>query len=314
MVSVQTWLGGVAGLATAGLWAGSATAWGFAGRRIHSLSVAAIRILLAGIILSGVHWIVFGEPWPTNVDLEPLLLLAGSGLIGMALGDICYFRGISLIGPRLATLIFSLCPIATVVIAWFTRDEHLTLRQIAGIFLNVAGVAWAVSEPRGRKAWREGHGHFREGVIYMLIATVIIAVGYVFTKAGMDGGERLFTQGPPLPRTDAFQGTLIRVSAGFVATWIFLPLAGRFRSTLAALKDRRAMLFTVVGTVVGPVVGVWTSLIALQNAPSGIASALIGTSPIFMIPLSSIAFGEKHTVRSLAGTVVAIAGVFLLLL
>ena len=314
MDSVQVWLGGVAGLATAILWSGSATAWGFAGRRIHPLSVAAIRIVLAGVVLAAANWVVFGEPWPTKMDPEPMALLAISGLIGMAMGDICYFRGIALIGPRLATLIFSLCPIATTIIAWFARGEHLSLRPIAGIVLNVAGVAWAVSEPQGQNAWHKERRHFREGVVYMLIATVVIAVGYVFTKAGMNGGQRLFTQGPPLPRTDALQGTLVRVTAGTLATWIFLPMAGRLRPTFAAMTDRRAMLFTVAGTLIGPVVGVWTSLIALQNAPSGIASALIGTSPIFMIPLSSIAFGERHSFRSLAGTVVAIVGVFLLLL
>jgi drug/metabolite transporter (DMT)-like permease len=47
--------------------------------------------------------------------------------------------------------------------------------------------------------------------------------------------------------------------------------------------------------------------------PSGIASSLINTSPIFMIPLTSLAFGEKHSFRSLVGTVLAMAGMFLLL-
>ena len=84
------------------------------------------------------------------------------------------------------------------------------------------------------------------------------------------------------------------------------------------LIDSRLVLgwfaLAIFGTIVGPVVGVWTSMIALNNLPSGVASALISSSPIFMIPIAALAFGEKHSFRSLVGTVLAVAGVFLLLL
>ena len=71
---------------------------------------------------------------------------------------------------------------------------------------------------------------------------------------------------------------------------------------------------TVPPIPVGPVVGIWMSMVAFCGTKSGIAAALINTSPIFMIPIAYFAYGEKPTFRSLAGTAAAMAGVFMLLL
>lgn len=162
-------LGRAAGLGTALLWAISPIMWGLAGRRVTALSVAAVRILLSAIILTGVHWVVFGGPWPTGLDWEPVLFLAASGILGMGLGDICYFHNLVRIGPRLATLISSAYPIATTLIAWTTMHETLSAQAVCGIALNVAGVAWVVSERTDHKTWPREPGHLKQGVFLLLM-------------------------------------------------------------------------------------------------------------------------------------------------
>jgi drug/metabolite transporter (DMT)-like permease len=310
---VNQWLGGLAGLATAVLWACSGIAWGMASKKVHSLSVAAIRILLAAIMVLPIHWAVFGRPWPTNLDWEPLLILMGSGLMGMAAGDVFYFRGIALLGPRLAMLLSALCPIGTTAIAWIAAGEALSARAIAGIVMNVAGVAWVVSEPQGQRSWVVKREHVRTGVIIVLVSVVFASISNVLSRAGMSPAARYFTQGTPLSQTSPLQAALIRIMIGTAATWAFLPLVGKLRPTIAAISNRKTMLVILAGTVVGPLLGVWTSMVAFQNVSSGVASALINTSPIFMVPLSTMFYGERHTLRSLVGTLLAIAGVFLLL-
>jgi drug/metabolite transporter (DMT)-like permease len=313
MDSGSSWLGGVTGLTTALLWAFSGIAWGIASQRVHSLSVAAIRIVLAGAMVVPIHWIAFGRPWPTNLEWEPLLFLVGSGFMGMAAGDVFYFRGIAILGPRLAMLLSALAPILTTAVAWFAAKETLSVRSIAGILLNVAGVAWVVSEPQGANAWRGERGHFRKGVLFLLISVAFASVSSVLARQGMMPSRRFFGEGPVPPPSDPLQATLIRIAVASVATWAFLPLVGKVRPTIKAMADRKAMLVILVGTIVGPLVGVWTSMSTFKYLPSGIASSLINTSPIFMIPLTSLAFGEKHSFRSLLGTVLAMAGMFLLL-
>jgi len=232
----------------------------------------------------------------------------------MGLGDMCGFRSIFLIGPRLSTVIGSLTPIATTAIAWIAAREALTPRAVAGIVVIVGGVVWVVSEPRAGAAWLPGRGNFRRGVLLALASSVCTAVGYIVSRAALNGGPRWLSSGPDLSPVNSFQASLVRIAAGLVLTWAVLPFFRKFRPTLAAFADRKAMTFILAGTIVGPVVGVWTSMIALNNLPSGVASALISSSPIFMIPIAALAFGEKHSFRSLVGTVLAVAGVFLLLL
>jgi drug/metabolite transporter (DMT)-like permease len=313
MNNAQPLLGGISALATSLLWSLSATAWGFAGRHISSLSIAAIRILLASVMMVGIHWAIFGSPWPANLEWESTVLLVGSGFFGMAAGDMFAFRGIVLLGPRLYTLVFSVCPIITTVIAWASQGEALTARACAGVAVIVGGVAWVVSEPHGRRSWAASPRHLRQGLACTLVSTLLTAVSYILTRMGLGGGS-LGWSGRILPAVDPFQATLIRVVTGMFVTWAALPLFSQFRPTLAGMRNRRAMPFLVVGTIVGPVVGVWMSMIAFARLPSGIASALIGSGPIFMIPISAIAFGEKHSPRCLLGTALVVGGVFLLLL
>ena len=74
------------------------------------------------------------------------------------------------------------------------------------------------------------------------------------------------------------------------------------------------MLIVLLGTLVGPVLGIWLSMIALEGAKAGVAVALINTSPLILIPIAYFAYGERPTLRTILGTLVAIGGVFLLLL
>jgi drug/metabolite transporter (DMT)-like permease len=58
----------------------------------------------------------------------------------------------------------------------------------------------------------------------------------------------------------------------------------------------------------------WLSMVAVQNAQVGIASTLMGLSPIILIPFERRIFNEKISPRSIAGTVVALAGASLIFL
>jgi drug/metabolite transporter (DMT)-like permease len=70
----------------------------------------------------------------------------------------------------------------------------------------------------------------------------------------------------------------------------------------------------VGGTLFGPFLGVWLSLVAIQNSPVGIASTLMGLSPIFLVPVGLIIFKETFTWRTMIGTITAVGGVALLFL
>ena len=67
--------------------------------------------------------------------------------------------------------------------------------------------------------------------------------------------------------------------------------------------------WVLVNSLAGQTVGVTCMQWALENTPTGIVTAIIATTPIVMLPLARIFEGEKITIRSLAGGVVAVVGV-----
>ena len=295
--------GELAALATALLWGVSALAWSLAGRHVGAVPVTCLRITLAAAILSAAHWVALGTPFPTDLSGDALALLAVSGAIGAAAGDLCLFRGLVLIGPRLGMLIMSLAPFLSALIAYVTPlRESLGLGALAGMVLTVGGVAWVVAEPRGRQTWQVLPGHFRQGVLLCVAGAALIACGMVLAKMGMRAGGGV----------DSFSASLVRVAVAAGVTWVML---GRTAATFRALRHRRAMLVLVGGTVVGPVIGIWLCMESLKlTAETGVAVALMAISPVMMIPLSYLAYGERPTLRRLAGTVVAVAGVAVLML
>jgi drug/metabolite transporter (DMT)-like permease len=127
----------------------------------------------------------------------------------------------------------------------------------------------------------------------------------------MTGGR--ITEGDVLPAIDPWSATLIRVCGAAVLTWLMLPAFQAVGTTVRAFSDPVLRRFALAAAFIGMVVGVWGSLVTLRYAPSGVGAALMSLSPIFMIPLSRLAFGERHSARAVVGTLVATVGVILLL-
>ena len=111
----------------------------------------------------------------------------------------------------------------------------------------------------------------------------------------------------------AMSAGLIRTIVAIVLLWAYIALRGKLRQNLRMISSSpRALAWLVLASVSGPVAGTTLILISLQFTSVGISSTLTNTTPIFLIPIAYLAFGERITARAVAGTVIAIAGVALL--
>jgi drug/metabolite transporter (DMT)-like permease len=75
-----------------------------------------------------------------------------------------------------------------------------------------------------------------------------------------------------------------------------------------------ALKLLALGALVGPVLGVSASLLAVQHAEIGVASTLMALPPVFLLPIGYFAFNERFSWQTIAGTFVAMIGVALLFL
>lgn len=296
--------GELAALATAACWVATALAFEAAGRRIGSLTVNILRLVLAAGLLALWGWAARGLAWPSDASAHAWRWLAVSGLVGFTFGDLCLFRAFVVLGSRLSTLMMSLAPPLAALLGWLVLGEVLSPLDLAGMTLTVGGVAWAVAE---RQRLRPGAPAPPPDPSRRRLAGVALgfggalgqAGGLVLSKLGMGG-------------YDPFAATHIRVLAGLAGYVVLFTLIRRWRRVAAAFGERRALGYTALGAFFGPFLGVSLSLFAVQRIDTGVAASLMATTPILILPVVVLAGRERVGPGGVVGALVAVAGVVLL--
>lgn len=296
-------LGELAALGTATCWATSALFFASAGARIGSLVVNFLRLVIAFLLLSAYTWVARGSVLPTDASAHAWLWLSISGLVGFGFGDLCLFRALVSIGPRLSSLIMSMAPPLTAIIGWLILGETLRGRDLLGMVLTVAGIAWAIVDqvPDARTGAVASLPPRRSavGVLLALGGALGQAGGLVLSKHGM--GDY-----------DAFAATQIRVVAGLVAFAAIFWATRWWPRVRAGFGHRSGLVYTGLGAVFGPFLGVSLSLISVQHTTAGVAASIMATSPILVIPIVMLVRKERVGMAGIAGTLLAVFGVVLL--
>lgn len=285
----QSHIGEIASLLTAICWTLSAIYFEKAGRRIGSLSVNIIRIFLGVIFLGITTYFTRGMFFPMDATAYNWFWLGISGIVGFFLGDLFLFKSYTIIGSRTSQLVMSLAPMITAIIGWFFLHEILSIKSILGIVVSVTGIMIAVA---GKKLTLNVP---LRGFLYALGGALGQAVGLILSKKGM--GDY-----------DAVAATQIRAIVGFAAFAILVTFMKRWKRVLFTIRDKKGMKATTIGAIFGPFIGVALSLYAVQHTSTGIASALMALTPIFIIVPSAIMFKEKITAPQVIGAVISIIG------
>jgi drug/metabolite transporter (DMT)-like permease len=289
-------MGEFAALFTAVCWSFTSIFFNNASRSIGSVRVNRLRLLVSSGILLIAHWIFLGSPFPLQATGQQWFWLGLSGIIGLALGDAFLFQAYVHIGARLTTLIMALDPVFSTIIAWLWLGEKLTFIEIGGILLTVLGVAWVVMEhsngnnPPSKK-------DMILGILCGIGAVLGQAFGFVLSKMGLQNGFS------PL------SGVLIRILVATAVMWVLAILSGKVKYTWEGFYDKQARNNILAGSVVGPSLGVWLSMVAVQLIPVGIASTLMAIRPIMLLPLSKWFYKENISLRAITGTMLALIGV-----
>jgi len=298
---IQSHLGEIAALATAGCWTVTSMSFEAAGKRIGSLSVNLIRLVMAIVFLSLTCWVLNGAPYPAGASTHAWTWLAVSGVVGFALGDLCLFRAFVLVGARTGMLMMSLVPPITALIGYLLLGETLMALDWVGMGLTVGGVSWVVAE---RRKGQDGVAQRRPltGILLALGGACGQAVGLVLSKYGM--GDEL----------DPVAANLIRVYAGTGTFVLIFTAIGWWPQVLSALRNGPAMLRVTNGAFFGPFLGVSLSLLAVQLTETGVASTIMSVVPVLIIPPAILIFKERVSMRAVLGAMVAVGGVALLFL
>ncbi len=290
--------GAIAAVGTAMFFAMGSTFFTLAGQRAGASVVNRSRLLIATLLALGIHWITRGTVLPHALSWEAWGWLALSGVIGLALGDSLLFRAFVAIGPAKTMLIFALAPAMAALFSWIVLGEALTLLEMVGMAITLVGIAWVVMAPE-QPTSEHSYGL---GVLFALGGTFGQAIGLVTAKIGLNEGA--------MPQ----EANVVRLMAAATSVWVLTVALGETKRVLAMWSnDVRATAFTALGSIFGPVAGVWLSLVAIDRASIGVASTIMSLTPLFLIPVSRFVFRQPITLRAVVGTLIALAGVALLL-
>lgn len=297
------YFGELAALLTAFLWAFTAIFFTSASKQIGSFFVNMIRIPMALVLISATLLFTTGRLFPPLESHSQAYWLIASGIVGLVLGDTFLFRSFIILGPRLGSLIFASWPIMTAIMSWFFLSEILSPIAIAGIAIASSGIVWVTNERRTE--WKSemvaaDQGTKRLGVLFAILGAMGQSSGLVMAKYAM---------GDSMQPLDA---SYIRMIAACISIWIYGVASGQLPAILTALKNRRAMIFSLCGAVSGPFLGIWMSLVAVKHAETGVAAAIMATVPVVIIPVTIIVYRQRPSPRAILGAVVTAIGIAIL--
>ncbi len=271
-----------------------------AGKKVGSMSVNLIRLVMALVFLTIFCWIARGRPFPDDASAHAWLWLSVSGIIGFTIGDLCLFRAFVVVGARISMLLMTLVPPFTALLGWVLLGEHLEPLDWMAMAFIVGGVAWVVLERRPVGEMKTERPS-RSGILLGIAGAAGQSLGFVLSKFGMGS-------------YNAFAATQIRVIAGIVGFSVLFLFIGWWPRVFSALKNRGAMSRISLGAVFGPFLGVSLSLVAVQHTEAGVAATLMGLTPVIIIPPAIWINKERISPRAIIGAFVAVGGAALLFL
>lgn len=294
-------IGELAALLTAMFWTVTALAFEAASRKLGSLVVNLLRLIIGFCFLTLFVYFYRGSLLPLDASPRTWFYLSVSGLIGFVFGDLCLFQAFVVIGARVSMLMMALAPPLTALIGWIILGEKLHLVSWIGMALTLSGIALVVLKKHAKDETISGIPKMKFnypiwGILLGFGGALGQAGGLVLSKFGMKG-------------YDTFAATQIRVIAGIIGFSVLFFSLRLWKEAFRGLTYRKPMLQLTLGAFFGPFLGVSFSLISIKYADTGIAATIMALVPVLIIPPSMLIYKEKVTPREIIGAILAVSGV-----
>lgn len=304
------YLGEIISLAVAVSWTVTALFAEIGSKRLGSLQMNVIRMMLSLLMLGATLWYFTGSPYPLYADGKAWFWLSMSGFVGYLLGDYCLFNSYIWIGSRFGQLFMTLAPPTAAIAGWLMLGETLSWNALLGMLVTLTGI--------GISVLNKGTSHKLslklplKGVLFGIGAGVGQGVGLVLSKVGMNHYEMSIPSGETMVADLLpFASTFIRAVTGAVGFLLVMGIQKQFHTLATSVHDRKGMNAALWATITGPFIGVSLSLMAVQYTEAGVASTLMALTPVFIIWPSYFFFKQHVTFKEIVGACISVVGVSL---
>ena len=275
------------------MWGASWPAGRILAQALSPVTGAAARFLLAGALL--VVWL-FAFRGAPRLTVQNWLLVAAAALAGVYAYALCFMIGLWLVPAGRASLVVTLNPAATMLMAWVIYGERLTPRKGAGIVLATAGAIIALSHGNPVALLKGGFGW---GEVVLLGCVVTWSIYSLL-------GKEILRFMDPMTfstLTIAMGAPLLAVTALAIdGPTLIQPASWPWQAVVS-------LLFMAVG---GTIVGYAWYFGGIGTLGAGVASGYITLVPVFGVLSSALVLHEPIDGSLLVGGAMAVAGLALM--
>lgn len=242
------------------------------------------RFVIAALLAGG---LALALRRPTRMDRATLARVAGVGLVMNALQFSLMFVAFDLgLGATLASLFHALSPVLTVLLAAALLRERVSMLQVVGFVVGVAGVMLVLGSDLG-------HAGGPVAVLVGGLSMLTLSLGTL--------GQRWIGAQPDRLWSAAVQ---------FAVSAPPLLLLSWLTEGLWPVTDtRQAVVSVLLLAIVNSIVGLMLLALLVLRAGSGAAASLFFLSPPVTAVLAWLVLDETLTITQLLGLVVAVVGV-----
>ena len=260
-------IGFLAAISAVFSWTFACSIWRKESKKLLPRQINIYKNTLASVFFSPVLLTI---SWST--DLYYTIILIGSGIVGIAIGDILYINSLKILGTRKTLSFEALTPIIATILGTFAINEIYPQKVWIGAFIVSFSLFMIVRQNTYIKNEAKGVKPFG----------VFCALGSVFCAVLAALMSRIVLTNSLL---SPIQATEIRLlSASFFLFLIFKSdFFYLFRTRSITRKSHSSI---ILSTILGTNLGILFQQIVFKSLPIGIGWTLLSLSPLFAIFLS----------------------------
>ncbi len=246
-------------------------------------------------------------PWQlfTLPNFSNWLWLGLSGILGKSIGDYCGFCSMRILGVRRRSMISTLGPGFTWLFGLIILNEKMNWVGVAGMLFTIIFLLLLInSTAEKEEVKKEKFGLPLPGLMFGIAAAALTGLAFILSKKTFIESDN---------RISAFHATWIRILIAFSAIIlvdIFRNKHPGYIKQFLFNKQKAALLFVII--LFGSVLGLSFSLIAITTMNAATAYTIFSLLPVSVILVSVIVYKKKITLQSWLYSIMAIAGVMLL--
>jgi drug/metabolite transporter (DMT)-like permease len=284
-------------LTTAVLWSVAVILFKKSGETVDPLGLNLFKNTLT-LLLIPPTMLVFDQGFFLSVPYQDYLLLMLSGMLGIGIADTLFFMSLNLLGAARSAIVDCLYSPVIILLSIFWLGERLTIFQAAGVVLILSAVL-AIGREKG----------LIEITRRQLIIGILLGASAMFTM-----GVSIVMIKPLLERSPVLWVIEIRLIGAAVSLFAVLPFHPRSRKVVHSIMEAKSWKYMIPGSILGTYLALVFWIGGMKYAPASVASALNQTSNIFIFVLAALFLKERITPYKIAGIIMAVAGVFLVIL